>query len=520
MAPNRLQGAQPSKGNDKARVIRRLGHMEKMQSAMHAIRQMCSTLITCRYAIPQSLLQSAGSHSNEGSLENFVLSAIAHSVLEHPLLLVAQINEDSAQPSWVRVDSIDLDHHVTWVTVEEDEDYEARFQEQTKWNLDTWYTDLETKPGWRITILRPGAESHYFDLIFSWNHAHIDGVGGKVFHETLLRHLNTTSSLISRTPPPYLAGRTRVLEVPSKLNLPPPQEKLIKHPISAKYTGKTLWKELKPPFLGKKDPSDAYWCPIREDTYGSIYRYVTVGPDTTKGLLAACRKHNTTLTGLLHGLCLVSLALQLESKAKALASGTALDQRRFMPTKPAAYPWYEPQKALCNLVTIMRHVFPAEVVDEIRIKCRSAKSQTDTLAAVEDIVWSAALQTRREMQDRLDLGLKDDITGLLKFIKDWRGQMRDEAKKPRGSTWAVTNLGAMDGGDGEWKITRALFQIPAEQAAAAFGIACVSVKGGDFNAIINWQQGVLDDSMGDKLASNLQVWMEHMGRTTKVNGQI
>lgn len=523
MAPNGTQGPKASKADKKARILRPLGHMEKMQSAAHVNRFMCSTLITCRYTIPQSLirLESSGSSFPPESLKITILDAISHTILEHPLLLVAQINEDSAQPSWVRIDNINLDHHVTWTTVGKDQDYAARFHESTIWNLDTWYTDVETIPGWRISILFQEGNENHMDLIFSWNHAHIDGMGGKIFHETLLRHLNSINSSNPPTRPPYLSTRPQVLEVPATLNLPPPQEKLAKHPISAKYSTTTLWKELKPPFIGKKDKSNAYWCPIlHDDTYGTVYRSVIVGPDTTRNLLVACRKHKTTLTGLLHGLCLISLALQLEGKGESLASDTAFDQRRFLPSKPAAYPWYERHKTLSNYVSMLRHVHSAETVKDIRTKCRESKSQVDSLAAVEDIAWSAATRTRQEMQDRLDLGLKDDLTGLIKFIKDWRHQLKEIAKKPRGSSWAVTNVGAMDGGDGEWKITRALFQIPAEKTAAAFGLACMSVKGGDLNTVIQWQEGVLDDKMGDKLASDLQVWLGHLGRSTDANGQV
>lgn len=519
MAVNGNGTAKPPKASGKARIVRPLGGIEKMQSALHVTRQMCSTLITCRYAIPRSIRKPESSAADvEDAVRNTVFDAIAQTVLEHPLLLVGQINEDSAQPSWVRLDSINLEDHVTWRSVGKDEDYNTIFHERTQWSLDTWFTDLETKPGWRITIFCQEEDLTYIDLIFSWNHAHLDGMGGKIFHETLLRQLNAASNPDTHKPPPYLPDQGRVLEVPSVLNLPPPQEKLAKHPISAKFTSKTLWQELKPPFIGKKSQNSAFWCPIREDTHRSLSRRVTVGPETTSNLLVACRKNKTTLTGLMHGLCLVSLALQLDDKTKAMAAGTPLDQRRFMPTRPAAYPWYEPQKALCNIVTILTHFFSAELVNEIRSKYRPGSSQIDILAAMEDTIWSAAAQVRKELQDRIDLGLKNDITGLMKFVGDWRKQFRDNAKKPRVCSWGITNIGVMNGGDGEWKITRALFQVPFEHTAGAFGLSCVSVKGGDLNVLVNWQDGVLDDSMGDKLASDLQVWLEHMGKPIQENG--
>ena len=500
---------------DTARIVRPLGHMERLQTALHATREMCATVITCRYAIPQSVLQPQTPTADEAvlhKLDDIVTDAIARSLLEHPALLVGQDDENAASPSFTRIDEVDLDHHITWITVGEDGDYETRFQERTQWSLDTWFTDQQTRPGWRISIMRETDASSHFDLIFAWNHVHIDGIGGKIFHETLLRQLNPQSN----SSPPYI--ERHVLKVPAKLNMPPPQEKVAKHPTSKRFAAKTVWAELKPPFMNGKVPSNASWCPIRVDTYGTKYRCITTGPSATKNLLEACRRHDTTLTGLLHGLCLISVALQLGSQAPALTGDTAIDQRRFLPTKPAAYPWFEPHKAANNFVTILQHTFSSQTVSKIHTQCRSAKSQIDILAVAEDIVWSAAKKSRRELQDRIEKGLKDDITGLFKFVNDWPKQLKENARKPRGSSWAVTNLGVIDGGTGEWKITKALFQIPAEQAAAAFGLACVSVRGGDFNTVLQWQDGVLDDAMGDKLASDLQVWLDHMGSASEIDG--
>lgn len=487
-----------------------------MQSSLHVTRQMCGTIVTCRYALSAELAGGAV----PGAVEDALRDGIAHTVLEHPLMQVALLNEDSVVPSWGQLGTIDLGYHIQWDVVGPNDVYEAVFKRRTLWNMDTWFPDLETKPGWRVSALRQEQNPEAIDVMFTWNHAHFDGMGGKLFHETLLRNLNS----------PNLNHHLRysspgVLELPSAADrFPPKPEDLVKFPVSPKFVASSVWADLKPRRLISKKSNLAHWCPIRAEPFASTFRTVYIQPDTVKNLLVACRQHKTTITALLHALVLVSITLQLRKEATAFSSITALDHRRFMPSYPKSHPWFDPHKTMSNMVTVMFHDYPAKLLDTMRAKIQTTASQTDIISTLEDIVWSVAARTRGEVEGRLEAGLKNDIAGLLKFVGDWRGQMRNTAKRPRAGSWAVTNLGAIDGSgkrDDGWRITRGLFQISTEITAGAFNISVVSVKGGELSVDIGWQECTMDAALGDRLTSDLNVWLNHLGAKKEVaNGMV
>ena len=59
-------------------------------------------------------------------------------------------------------------------------------QDKVRLELDTNFADLGARPGWRIVVLQH-AGNGVLDIVFTWNHAHTDGMGGKVFHDMLLK---------------------------------------------------------------------------------------------------------------------------------------------------------------------------------------------------------------------------------------------------------------------------------------------------------------------------------------------
>ncbi|KFH46193.1 hypothetical protein ACRE_030110 [Hapsidospora chrysogenum ATCC 11550] len=475
---------------------------------------MCGTIVTCRYSLPPELTSGA----SPDAVETVLRDAVAHTVLEHPILQVSILDEDSPAPSWGQLDSIDLSYHVRWDVVGQDADYEAQFKRRSLWNMDTWFTDLETRPGWRIWALRRAEDFEAIDVILAWNHAHFDGMGGKIFHETLLGHLNRLIGNSDQSQKlPYLSPG--VLQLPNPVErLPPKGEELVKYPVTPKYAISSAWSELRPPVLMGKKSHHAHWCPIRAEPFTSTYRTILIAPDTVKNLLVACRQHKTTITGLIHALTFVSLAVQLPKEVQAMTSLTALDHRRFMPSHPASHPWFDPHRSMSNIVSFMLHDYPTSLLDKIRSKAPASGSEDDVISGLEDFVWSDAARVRRELQARLDAGLKNDVIGLLKLVRDWRVQMRDTAKRPRTASWTVTNLGVIDGsgsggsGGSGCRITRSLFQISSEITGGAFNLSVVSVKGGEMAVDVGWQECTIDVAIGDRLTSDVRLWLEHLGK--------
>ncbi|TGJ82757.1 hypothetical protein E0Z10_g6005 [Xylaria hypoxylon] len=492
-------------------IIRSFGNLECYEFHMLQLRFLGNTIVTCRYTTPAAL---AAPELHDGVVAR-VEDAIARVVLEHPALRIDVVNADSKRPAWVGVNRVEFAHHVQWEDISGNNDAnentaihsEERLREIVERRLDEPDANLAKRPGWRVLVLykKKGGDP-FLDIVFDYSHALGDGTSGKVFHETLLRLLNTSTSTETEA-----ALTNRILTIPPTASpLPPPMEKLAKFSLSAKFAISTAWKEL---VFSPSSTAQAHWAPIRATPYRTRFRTFNIQDDDMRGILAACRAHKTTLTGLLHALLLVCMASRIPAQdATAFTGSTALDLRRHI----AASPDLDPRHTVADYVSQLAHEFDADLVRRIR-----DVNGTDTMApALVDIVWSCAARVRGEIQKRLDQGLKDDLVGLMKLVPDWRAQLRAEASKARVYSFVVSNLGVLDCGshaenrDTEsWGITHSVFAISAEVCGAAFQVSPISVKDGALCMGCSWQDCVVDAKLAEAIVAGLELWLRFLGKS-------
>ncbi|KAI0103053.1 alcohol acetyltransferase-domain-containing protein [Nemania sp. FL0031] len=510
----------------KATIIRPLGNLECYQFHMLQLRFLGSTIVNCRYIIPPSL---AAPKLHEGVVAN-VEDALAQIVLEHPGLRVDSINADTRRPAWVAVEQVDLEYHVRWEDVDSSEDttatagYEEMLRKRIERILDEPYAKLAGRPQWRVLVLFKKGAAPFLDIVFDYSHALGDGMSGKIFHETLLRVLNTPTS--TEASQPALVGR--VLKIPSTARtLPPPIEKAGKFPVSPKFAVSTAWKELRPPSISSTSPAKAHWAPIRATPYKTQLRIFDVEPEVLRGILAACRAHQTTITGLLHALVLVSMASHIPARdATAFTGSTALDLRRYLGPR---IPGIDPTRTITNYVSATHHEFGVDLVREIRSVIASGRGEgegegEDALSpAAVELVWKCAALVRSEIQSRLDLGLKNNLVGLMKLVLDWRAQFRADAAKPRTNSFIVTNLGVLDGvgaqSGGEakvedrWGVAHSVFAISTEVCGAAFQVSPISVRDGALCVSCSWQDCVVGVKLAESIVADLGQWLRLIGKS-------
>lgn len=512
---------------------------------MYVLDQYRGTSVSCRYTVPQGL---ADPEARSG-LVRAVEAALVDVVLRHPVLQVGIANADSKKPAWVQLSSLDLRRHVTWCFVDTstEDDLDAAVQVLTASEVDGSFPDLSSQPGWRIVCVHQVPTS-LLEVMFTWNHPHADGMSGKIFQEDLWQRLNTP---IPHTEQSDEALDRRLISLPrSPPHLPPPIEDVCKLPISVRYTLKMIWEELGPSSLSWTRPSLAKWAPVRLSPYKTQFRAFTVESDALGRVLAACRQHETTLTGLLHALALASLAAQLSDEtAPAFESGTTVNLRRFVPARPAGHPRLEPDRTMGNYVTLMSHAFSRTLVGDMRAALplsagrdnaggdsRVAEIPAEDVAVV-DRVWKVAAQVRGEISAKLAAGLRDDAVGVMRFVGDWRKQMADTARRPRQHSWWVTGVGVLgsnenskrpepDGAQSrssspqhdpardEWAICRAQFALAAETTAAALVISPMTATGEGVSRLcvgVSWQDCIYDVSVGEGLVADLQRWLVQIG---------
>lgn len=462
------------------------------------------TSITCQYKIPENLRDPA---SHEKLVQFFEL-AVADTVNQHPLLQVGLIGERTKKPTWIQLDQLDFSQHIEWEIVTDMTTFDKKLEDLTLQKLDNRITDYSVRPGWRIVVLKL-EELGILEAMFVWNHIQADGTGARIFHQTLLGSLN---SLANGPELPPLENHIWKTTVSVKTMLPP-QEVLAKYRITPGFAASTIWKELKPPMFVSKS-AFVSWAAVTQKPNKTGIRSLTVNDDTVRKLLAACRTHKTTVTGLMHGIAFVSLASQVEDdKVASMMGETPLSLRRFIKPKSPKYPdLVDPEKLIGNYVSKMDHEVDKSVVQKVRELSKNA-AEGEKFAALEEQMWAVSVQIRGEIQAKLDLGLKNDVVGLMGVVTDWEKYHYDEMKKPRVVSWLVTNVGAIDGqptteGPSSWSIERSKFSLSANVISPVFDVAVISTKGKDMFIDITWQDGIVDDKIADQLTEDFKGWLD------------
>lgn len=391
---------------------------EAYQLAAHTLDQYRGTIIACRYCPPPRLTRPESLKSLKGNFYD----AIARIVLAQPHLQLGITGEHSRKPAFVRFDSLDIRNHVEWRSFDSSSHLETLYQELLQSQLDSKYDHLSTRPGWRVIIMHQiGAES--IQVIYVWNHAHHDGMGGKIFHQHLLQNLHEnfiqnkeTTRKVSEDSDNWILH----LRDPSD-RLPPNPEILTPWPTTIGFLLKTLWRELKPQSIFPPGKTHAHCAPIQSSPYKTSFRSFVLDNDTVTKAVCACRPHQTTLTGLIEALILVSMTCALKDM-EGFASRIPYDLRRILPSNTAQYPWLQPKESMCNYVSVVDHEYNDKLVATIRSKMTAESIDSSLSADIMDTVWSVAAQVRRQIKMRLDEGVRNDVIAIMKFVWDWRTQ--------------------------------------------------------------------------------------------------
>lgn len=496
---------------------------ESYQIALQSLDQMRGNILAYRYKLPPQHVPHKSQHELISTFER----AVARVVLKHPHLHVGVVGEHTDKPCWVRLDSIDLQNHIEWrVVMGGVADLQKVFLETSSQQLDTKFTNYRTMPGWKIKVIRQeGAD--FIEVLLVLNHTNMDGGSARTFHRDLLQSLHDNP----QTPEDGLL-RDHVLTLPrnSTARLGPPAEKLVQFPVDRSAMLHYLQQEIRTPAAKyPKSPTQAQWAPIAAKPFKTQFRTITIPNDVLSKLLQSCRHHKTTLTGLLHSLIVVSLAPLLEpSRAPAFEALTAMDLRPFLPSHPPSYPWLEPERTMANHVTIMNHIFDTEFTAQLRSKTSPYALGSLQSGVLMDLMWTAARKVRRELETKVDQGLKNDMNGFAQVVGDWRAQLSEEARRPRRTSWVITNLGLIDGSpaipssasdlspkpepEPTWSITRTQFIMCANVVASAIGLSTATVKGGDFIITCAWQDCVIDIDLGEAFVESLERWLNFTSR--------
>ncbi|KAK0672787.1 alcohol acetyltransferase [Cercophora samala] len=466
---------------------RPLGPCEIYSSSRHALGFYKCVINTCRYTVPLSRVQSQSVHE-------VFKRAIASVVLDTPSLSVGIKDEETSNPYFVFLSSINLDHHLEYLELSNDLDNELIQKLEHQHNQ--CFSDISSQPPWKVTIASiPPQRNGFlaFDVIFAVHHSIADGRSTAAFHLKLLNELVCPSA----RPIPL---SNHILRLPPNKQLSPPLEEVVTFTQSWSFMLGTLLRELGPAWFSKS-PTAISWTgkPITPEPFQTNLRLIVVPSRAVPSVLAACRQHGTTLTPLLHSLVLASLAKLVPAQdAQAFCSSTPIDLRPFSdnpPGKTDGVPFGV-------FVTTQTHHFGSQEIH----------GDWD-----EDSIWKTAVSLKGRIKEHLGAVPKDDIMSMLSWVSDWRKFWLSKIGTRRENTWEVSNIGSIRGisdrshSQPGWQIRRSIMSQGATAAGAAIGVNVAGVSGGDICITLSWQEGIVETNLVERVVLDLQRWLGQLG---------
>ncbi|KAJ4314274.1 Alcohol acetyltransferase [Fusarium piperis] len=473
--------------NSLPNAIRPLGPIEIYSSSRHPLGLYRCVVVTGRYTLPQD-----SSPSNTS-----ILAALSNIITTHPMLRVGIVDEDTNNAHFTHIREVNLDEHVQFRDIPDEENYEDTFEDTQAWCHDQLWSNVESRPPWRIIVLRPGSNPSFEDVIFSFHHSLMDGTSSKQFHEHLLAELNTLS-------PESSSEFQTVLSFPEPPSLPEPQDAILAYTNSMSFWAATLWNEHGPSFLKSAKP--AIWAGKSIDfahPHKARVHAVDIQAPVVASLLSGARSHGTSITGLLHALIFASLATRIPD-APAFASSTPINMRPYMSSTadPALKDTYR------VLITTMAHQFASSDVSALR----NPKADLDAL------IWHHARELKTQIKERTATLPADDDSSLFSYISDWASHWRKKDGKERDDSWELSNIGCLSipaPEEGKRSISRVLFTNGIMVAGGPMSISVASVPGGALTLGISWNEDVVEEAIMAGLAEDLEGFATRLHETGK-----
>lgn len=498
-------------------------------------------IVTCRYRVSTAHLRHRSL-----SLHDAVENALAAVILGQAMLRVGIAGEDTKEPVFVDLKTIDMRRMIEWEEViitpapashshsegdkggksEEERREEAHHEDRLLRSLEKHHQapwdDLANKPGWKIVVhhdprqlssLRSSDSDAELslDVSFCFHHAYADGKGGYIFHGALRRALDTGAR------PAEL--QKHILQLPASAVLPPPMEKLIPFRLSWAFVLRTAWAEilypvLVPAFLRRLlrlEPSDAEipWTARPIDASNQTMHLCTLfridDEAQLRRILVRCRGHTASLTGLLHALVARSLVRVVEGRSLRSTTPIALAGYADPDIAGAAF---TPGGTIHCLVTSLACGYDRDALRPLRQGLDEHGSRVEDDAAV----WAFARDMTARLRAKAASLPRDDIVALSGLVGDWHDFFRRKFGKPRDASWELSNLGSLgvaDAGseeEGGWFIDRAVFTQGGNPTSGALNVNVAGVAGHGIYVTVSWQEGIVNAGLVEEVAGDLRTW--------------
>ncbi|KAI1436160.1 hypothetical protein GGR50DRAFT_653003 [Xylaria sp. CBS 124048] len=538
-------------------IARPVGIHSKYHTARHSLGILRAVIVTCRYRTSAIYLRQKSL-----SLQDVIENALTTVILGQPMLRLGIAGEDTKDPTFVHLKTIDMRRMIEWQELitpdtrqtentsskdgskkdvdrkHEEARYEADLFRSLEKHHRLLWEDLTVKPGWKIVVHHdprqlnpfqppgpPGLEREEkgptdvllsFDIAFCFHHAYADGRSGYIFHKNLQQALNNA------TRPPEL--QNHIFHLPKSPTVPPNMETLIPFSTSWSFMIRAVWEHLLYPTIASSflkhlfnltNVTDTTWTGAPVDASNTMVHirmlFQLEGEARLNKILAVCRSHGTSLTGLLHAL--IGRALARREGNRSFRSVTPIALSSYV-DRSIAGAAFTPGTTIHCLVTALTCDHDLDSVQ------RLGDGGTGT--------WAFAKNMTARLRAKAASLPRDDILALSPLVGDWHEHFRGKFGKARESSWELSNLGSLSAvdagvpnsttgsGDGRWFIDRALFTQGAKATGAALNVSVSGVVGRGVWATVSWQDGIVSIDLAEAIASDVQAWIDELGETGRL----
>lgn len=304
-----------------------------------------------------------------------------------------------------------------------------------------------------------------------------------VFHRSMLEVLNAPKTISG------LNGHH--LQVLKSIVLAPAVEKAVEFKISWYYFLASIWKEFGPKwFSARSTPWTAGTpSPSNVENYRSRVKAFTISAHHVAGVLSLCRKEKATITGLLHGLVVVSLTSHIPS-ATSITCTTPYSLRHLTGLHPT--------NEMGNNTSALDIQYFQATLSNIR----ACKDSSQTM----EQVWIIARDFRSSLRSEMSSLPTDNIVGMLPYVSDVHGMFTSRLNKPRSTTYEISNLGSLDisAVGGTWAIDRILFTQSGNLTGPAINFNVANVARGFLTVSATWLEGDVEDSLVEALLRDVE----------------
>jgi hypothetical protein len=415
-------------------------------------------------------------------------------ILQHPALCHGIINEDKPDPAFVLVDSVNLDLCIEWVAASggSAEEHEKKLKERLEKAHSERFKDVDRCPPWKLIVMMR-EEGRSFDAVFAFHHALGDGLSGMVFHRAFAEALNDD---IDDDEEPNLK-----IKIPKQMKMNPPVEKMIDFKLSWSFFLTQIWQSVKPSWWFPTSERPWTGPPISKtnlENYQSRVEWFSIPVNQVKAILAECRRNDTTLTGLLHALTILSFSTHVP-EAKSFTSTTPYSLRHLSGLSPT--------DDFAVQVSAFNALYNTQIISELH-----TLKDPSTLTAK---LWNLAQRFKKDMNLELSRLPHDNMLGLIPYISDMHAFYTKKIGDDRDSTYEISNVGVLKvkslvSVDG-WTVERVIFSQSGMGTGAGLGINVASVAGGELVVCFTWVKGDVEEGLVEKVRRDLRFGLGCVG---------